>query len=145
VRRSVVLAGPRNIAALATASLIGAHPTSAAKLWSTLSRAITCRTLAGTEAGYTVGLLSAISGQLAVPIEELVERTGVSEDIAAALSRQTGRLGAILAAVVAHEENDEEAVVATGLDPFTVGHAYLESVAEALSIAESLCSTPGKF
>jgi EAL and modified HD-GYP domain-containing signal transduction protein len=143
VQRAVVLAGPRHIAALATASLVGAKPTSVAQLWSTLARAIACRALSGSESGYTVGLLSAVASQLSISLDELVERSGVSAEIGDALRYRSGRLGAVLSAVVAHEKDDDEDAAASGVDMHEVGHAYLDAVAGALTIATSLAVTAG--
>ncbi|MEV7972372.1 HDOD domain-containing protein [Cellulomonas sp. NPDC089187] len=138
VRQAVVLVGPRQLHALAIASLIDARPNTVAALWSVLTRAMTCRALAGDDAGYTVGLLSAVAAQQAIALTDLVDRTGVSDQLAAALLRHEGRHGQLLAAVLAHEENNSEAVAATGLEPWDVAHAYLAAVPQALATATSL-------
>lgn len=138
VQQAVVLVGPRQLHALAIASLIQARPTSVASLWSVLTRATACHTLAGDDAGYTVGLLSAVAAQQSFDLGELVERTGVSGALAGALLRHEGRLGKVLAAVLAHEENDTEGVLATGLEPWDVAHAYLAAVPQALGTATAL-------
>ncbi|MDN8907529.1 HDOD domain-containing protein, partial [Staphylococcus aureus] len=59
VHQAVVLVGPNQLAALATASLVDARPTTVGPLCSMLSRARTMHALSGSDAGYTVGLLSA--------------------------------------------------------------------------------------
>ncbi|WP_147525106.1 EAL and HDOD domain-containing protein [Cellulomonas timonensis] len=138
VHQAVVLVGPQQLAALAMASLIDARPTTVGALWATLTRALTCRSLTGEDAAYTVGLLSAVASQLGISTADLVSRTGVSSDVARALNEQTGPYGPTLAAVLAHEENDVEGVRATGLEPFDVAHAYLAAVPEALATATSL-------
>ncbi len=138
VQQAVVLVGPRQLHALAIASLIDARPTSIASLWSILTRATACHTLAGEDAGYTVGLLSAVAAQQSFDLTELVSRTGVSDALSAALLRHEGRLGAVLAAVLAHEENDVARVQATGLEPWDVAHAYLAAVPTALGTATAL-------
>lgn len=138
VLQAVVLVGPRQLHALAIASLIDAKPASVGTLWSILTRAITCHSLAGEDVGYTVGLLDAVAAQQAIDLAELVDRTGVSDQLAGALLRHEGRLGQVLAAVLAHEENDIEAVAATGLEPWDVAHAYLAAVPNALATATAL-------
>ncbi|MCC2307282.1 EAL and HDOD domain-containing protein [Cellulomonas chengniuliangii] len=138
VHQAVVLVGPQQLAALAMASLIDARPTTVGALWATLTRALTCRALAGDDAAYTVGLLSAVASQLGIATSDLVSRTGVSADVAHALNEQTGPYGPTLAAVLAHEENDVDGVRATGLEPYDVAHAYLAAVPEALATATSL-------
>jgi c-di-GMP-related signal transduction protein len=141
VRQATVLLGPRQLTTLAMASLINARPATVSTLWSILARALACLSLSGSGAGYTVGLLSAVAQQQNVSVESLVSRSGVSEDIASALRDQTGPYGAVLAAVLAHEENDLDAVAATGLEPWDVAHAYLTAVPEALAAATSMSVT----
>ncbi|WP_051275027.1 EAL and HDOD domain-containing protein [Cellulomonas sp. URHD0024] len=138
VRQAVVLLGPRQLTTLAMASLINAQPATVGALWSVLARALACFALSGEGAGYTVGLLSAVASQQHVSVDSLVERSGVSDDIAKALRDQTGPYGAVLAAVIAHEENDIPGVAATGLEPWDVAHAYLSAVPEALATATSM-------
>lgn len=138
VRQAVVLVGPRQLHALAIASLIDARPNTVAALWTVLTRALTCRLLAGDDAGYTVGLLSAVAAQQAIDLSDLVLRTGVSDQMSDALLRHEGHHGRVLAAVLAHEENDSDAVAATGLEPWDVAHAYLAAVPQALATATSL-------
>jgi EAL and modified HD-GYP domain-containing signal transduction protein len=142
LRHAVILLGPHRLAALAMASLIDARPAAIGPLWTVLTRALTCRELAGEDAGYTVGLLSAVASQQRIDVESLLAKAGVSPEVALALEVHAGPLGQVLAAVLAHEENDAEQVVATGLDPFDVAHAYLDAVPEALSTATALSMDP---
>ncbi|WP_129339079.1 EAL and HDOD domain-containing protein [Cellulomonas endophytica] len=138
VHQAVVLVGPHQLAALATAGLVDARPTHVGPLWSMLVRARTMHALSGSDAGYTVGLLSALAAQQRVPIGEILDRTGVSADVADALRDHGGPWGALLEAVVCHEENDSEGIAATGLEPLAVAQAYLTAVPEALAIASAL-------
>lgn len=138
VRHAVVLAGPQQLSALAMAALVGARPATAGALWSTLTRAIACRTLTGDDAGYTVGLLSAVAAQQEIAVDALVEQTGVSPAVAQALRTGDGRYGQALTAVVAHEANDLAAVAGSGLDPYEVAHAVLAAMPEAFVVATAL-------
>lgn len=138
VQQAVVLVGPQQIAALAMASLIDARPTSVGALWAILTRALACKGISGEDAGYTVGLLSSVASQLGIAPAELVSRTGVSTDVANALLNQSGPYGPVLGAVLAHEENDLDAVRSTGYEPYDVAHVYLSAVPEALATASSL-------
>jgi c-di-GMP-related signal transduction protein len=138
VRQAILLVGPQPLTALAAASLIDASRLSIAGLWFVLSRAIACRTLGGDDAAYTVGLLSAVAAQLRVDPADLIARSGVSDDVADALLTKFGPHGAVLGAVLAHEENDATAVEATGFGTVEVANAYLVAVAEALAITRSL-------
>ncbi|MCR6493436.1 EAL and HDOD domain-containing protein [Cellulomonas sp. P24] len=141
VRQAVVLVGPQQLGALAMASLMDARPSSLGSLWFILARATACRTLAGSDAAYTVGLLSAIASHQSAAPSELANRTGVSADVANALRDNTGPYGAALAAVLAHEENDIAAVQATGFVPSDVATVYLAAVAAAFGTATSLAGT----
>ncbi len=140
VRRAVVLVGPQHLSALATASLIGAQPTTVDSLWYLLTRAHTCATLTGDDIGYTVGLLSAVASYLRVPVETVVARTGVSSTLSEALVHQRGPHGRALAAVLAHEEGDDPAIATTGLDVYDVAHAYLDAVPVALGLAMQMAT-----
>lgn len=142
LRHAVILLGPHRLAALAMASLIDARPNALGPLWTVLTRALTCRELTGEDAGYTVGLLSAVASQQRIGIESLLQRSGVSPEVALALEIHAGPLGQALAAVLAHEENDTQQVALTGLDPAVVARAYLDAVPLALSTATALSSDP---
>jgi len=135
VRQAVVLLGPRQLITLTIASLINARPATVGTLWSVLARAIACQSLSDSAVGYTVGLLSAVAAQQNLSVDSLITRCGVSDTIAQALRDQTGPYGGVLAAVLAHEENDLDAVAATGLEPWDVAHAYLAAMPEALATA----------
>ena len=138
VRQAVVLVGPHHLSALAISSLIGSRPSTVAELWGILTRALACWDLAGSDAGYTVGLLSAVAEQRHLAVETLISRTGVSQEVADALFFHAGPLGESLAAIVAHEANDMMGVLAAGKDPHDVSSALLAAVPEALAIASSL-------
>jgi EAL and modified HD-GYP domain-containing signal transduction protein len=138
VRQAIVFLGPRQLTTLAMASLVDAQPTSIGELWSVLARALACGVLGDSGAAYTVGLLSAVAAQQDLSVDLLVERSGVSDQIAHALRDQTGVYGPVLAAVMAHEENDIEGVTATGLVPSEVASVYLAAVSEAHATATAL-------
>ncbi|RMI06768.1 EAL and HDOD domain-containing protein [Cellulomonas triticagri] len=138
VLQAVVLVGPRQLHALAIASLIDAKPSSVQVLWSILTRAQTCHALSHDDAGYTAGLLSAVASYQGLDLTDLVTRAGVSEQLGAAVLRHEGPLGQVLAAVLAHEENDTAGVTAAGLEPWDVAHAYLAAVPSALATATAL-------
>ncbi|HEY0118564.1 MAG TPA: HDOD domain-containing protein [Cellulomonas sp.] len=144
LRHAVILLGPQRLSALAMASLIDARPTAVGPLWTVLTRALTCRALTGEDAGYTVGLLSAVASLQRIDVESLLARSGVSPEVALAIEVNAGPLGRALAAVLAHEENDAAQVAATGLDPSDVAHAYLDAVPAALSTATSLSMEPAR-
>ncbi|RYV51658.1 EAL and HDOD domain-containing protein [Pengzhenrongella frigida] len=137
IRRAVVMLGPQPLTALAITSLLGAraHPPG---VWFMLSRGTACRSLVGIDAAYTVGLLSAAAAQLQVAPADLVAHTGVSDDVGDALVSLSGPYGPVLAAVLAHEENDVAGVEATGFAPGDVARAYLDALADAHATAAAL-------
>ncbi|MBC7549506.1 MAG: diguanylate phosphodiesterase, partial [Cellulomonas sp.] len=63
---------------------------------------------------------------------------GVSPDFGDAVVSLSGRFGRVLAAVLAHEENDRAGVEATGLAPSEVSDAYLDAVGHSLGTAAAL-------
>ena len=138
VRQAVVLVGPAHLASLAVSGLVGARPSTVGPLWFALTRAAACRTLGRHDNAATVGLLSAVAAQLRMSPLDLVARTGVSDDVAAALRDRTGPWGPVLAAVLAHEADDPEGVLVTGLAPDAVSDAYLDAVTASFTTATSL-------
>ncbi len=140
VHRAVVLVGPRQLGAIATAALVGSSPASMETLWYLLTRATACGLLTGDDTGYTVGMLSAVAAHLKVATSQVVSRTGVSHEVADALQHHRGPYGQALAAVLAQENNDTEGVAATGHHPYDVSRAYLDAVSTALSLAGRLAS-----
>ena len=142
LRHAVILLGPHRLAGLAMASLIDARPNAIGPLWTVLTRALACRELTGSDAGYTVGLLSGVASQQRIAVGSLLARSGVSPEVAAAIEAHAGPLGQALAAVLAHEENDTDQVALTGLDPAVVARAYLDAVPVALSTASALSMDP---
>jgi EAL and modified HD-GYP domain-containing signal transduction protein len=138
VRQAVVLVGPRHLATLAMTSLLDARTSTVADLWFVLTRALACRTVGGHDGAYTVGLLSAVAAQLRIDPAELVTRTGVSPEVRDALCAGAGPWGLVLAAVVAHEADDHDGVLATGLSPQVVSDAYLAAVSGAFATATTL-------
>jgi c-di-GMP-related signal transduction protein len=138
VRQAVVLVGPRQLFALAMASIVDARAAAVGPLWSVLTRALTVARLTNSDEGYTVGMLSAVASHLRISVDSIIERSGVSDAIANALRDQTGPLGPVLAAVLAHEENDTTGVRTAGYEPIEVAHTHLAAIPEALATATAL-------
>ena len=143
VHRAVVLLGIREVTTLVAALLLDARPDAMDSLWFILARALTCEALADEPTGYTVGMLSALSAQLGVPADVVLEKVGVSEVVASAVAAEEGPLGAVLAAVRAHEHQDSAGVYAAGLLPAEVSAAYVRCLADALSTARVVTREPG--
>ena len=138
VNSSAVAARRRVDSVRQAATMLDAQGHSSAGRRFVLTRALTCRAISRSDAGYTVGLLSAAASQLAVEPADLVARAGVSQDVGDAVRTLRVLHGPALAAVLAHEENDFSEVEATGLASFIVANAYLTAVAAARTQASSL-------
>ncbi len=142
LRQAIVMLGPRRLRAWVVLTLLegGATRNRTDELWSILARAFACQRLAPREPelAYTVGLLSGCADLLGVDVDAVAAGAGVGAQTRAALTQRVGQAGAALAAVLAHEADDVEAVTATGLVPFDVSRAYLESLGESLTVVHGL-------
>jgi EAL and modified HD-GYP domain-containing signal transduction protein len=142
VHQAVVLLGVREVTVLVSTLLVDARPDAMDSLWFILARSLTCEILADDPAGYTVGMLSALAGQLGVPPEVILDKVGVSQAVRDAVAEETGPLGSVLAAVRAHERRDPGAVLEAGLLPAEVSSAYVRCVADALATARTVTRGP---
>ncbi|MBT0993092.1 HDOD domain-containing protein [Cellulomonas sp. DKR-3] len=138
--RAVALLGPRRLAALVSSVVLSGQPAPVDVLWTVITRALATWRLAGTEVGYTVGLLSGITAALDMSVESVVERSGVSDEVAAALQGEGGPYGPALEAALAHEADDDDAVRAAGYAPAEVARVYFDAMPEALSSAAQMAA-----
>jgi len=137
--RAVGLLGPRRLSALVSSMVVSGQPAPVDVLWSVLTRALVCWRLAGDDdAAYTVGMLSAVAGALDLSIASVVERSGVSAELARGLRGEGGFYGSVLDAALAHEADDTAAVVAAGFEPADVARVYLHAMPEALTAATAM-------
>ncbi len=142
LHQAIVLLGPRRLRSWVVLTLLEGGTTRGRteELWNVLTRAYSCQRLAASEAdlAYTVGLLSGCADLLSADPAEVAKGSGVGEQARAALLEGAGAAGRALQAVLAHERDDHEAVAATGLAPFEVSRAYLESLSESLTVVHNL-------
>jgi EAL and modified HD-GYP domain-containing signal transduction protein len=142
LRQALVLIGPRRLRSWIVLTLLegGASSTSVDSLWSVLARAFACQRLGGDRAdlAFTIGLLSGAAELLGVLPESVADGSGVSAEARNALLEGTGEAGRALVAVLAHERDDDEGIASTGLLPFDVSRAYLESLGESLKLVTEL-------
>lgn len=136
VRGALVLLGLRRLRSwIILMTICDTMPAGEEDLLSTVTRARACELLArqgglvdGDEA-FTVGLLSGLADLLGVAPEAVADRLDLDDDMAAALAGDAGRpLGEVLAAMLAHEAGDLEALAGSRFDPGPVSHAYLSAV-----------------
>jgi EAL and modified HD-GYP domain-containing signal transduction protein len=142
LRQALVIIGPQRLRSWIVLTLMEGSTTTAASdgLWNVLARAFSCQRLGGTrsDVALTIGLLSGAAELLGVEPETVAESSGISDEARAALLRGTGEAGRALTAVLAHERNDDDGVAGTGLLPFDVSRAYLESLSESLKLVTDL-------
>lgn len=138
VRQATVLAGPRRLRTIAIAALTHGERSCVDDLWAVLARAVAVAELTGKETGYTAGLLSGLADQRNFPIEWLVEQSGVSPQVEAALISGSGVMGAAIAAVTAVENAEPDRSMEVGLEPWAVSRSWLAGLAESWKIASAL-------
>jgi EAL and modified HD-GYP domain-containing signal transduction protein len=142
LRQALVMIGPRRLRSWVVLTLLEGGPstTSTDGLWSVLARAFACQRLGGARAdlAFTIGLLSGAAELLGVVPESVADGAGVGDEARNALLEGTGEAGRALVAVLAHERDDDEGIASTGLLPFDVSRAYLESLSESLKLVTEL-------
>lgn len=136
-QQAVVLLGAREVSTLVASLLLDARPDAMDSLWFILARALTCEALTDDGAAYTVGMLSALAAQLALPVDLILDKVGVSATVRAAVKGE-GPLGAVLLAVRAHERKDSTGVLEAGMLPAEVSAAYMRCLADALETVRAM-------
>jgi c-di-GMP phosphodiesterase len=144
LRQALVLIGPRRLRSWVVLTLLegGAATNATDDLWRVLARAHACLRLAEHQAdmAFTVGLLSGAAELLGTEPAAVAEGSGIGEEARHALLDGDGEAGRALVAVLAHERDDVVGVTSSGLMPFDVSRAYLESLSESLQLVHSLTS-----
>jgi EAL and modified HD-GYP domain-containing signal transduction protein len=138
LRQALALIGPRMLSSWVVLMLVGGTGSLAADTVVTLlARAGTCAGLtpAAPHVAYTVGLLAGVSDSLGMSAVDTVRATGVGPEVADALISGEGPAGVALRAVLAHERENPQAVVANGFTPYEVSREYLEAVRQAMPVA----------
>lgn len=142
LRQAIVLIGPRRLRSWVVLTLLegGTTRDSSDDLWSVLARAHACQKLSEHEGdlAFTVGLLSGAADLLGSDPATVATGSGVGPEARAALLDGQGEAGRALTAVLAHEQDDADAITGTGLMPFDVSRAYLESLSESLQLVHDL-------
>ena len=75
---------------------------------------------------------------LDIPLEEVIASLPLSDDVASALLRNEGRLGAILHCVLAYERGSWKEAQCPGILPDLIRDLYLESLDWATEIGSIL-------
>ncbi|MBT0771388.1 HDOD domain-containing protein [Kineosporia sp. J2-2] len=148
LRQALVIIGPRRLRSWVVLILLeGPSAASPADgLWKVLARACACRGLvrpADADLAFTVGLLSGAADLLGASPLLVAEAAGVTSEVRDALVSGVGGAGVALTAVLAHENDDDAGVGASGLAPYDVSHAYLEALSESLRLVEEITAGGG--
>jgi EAL and modified HD-GYP domain-containing signal transduction protein len=78
---------------------------------------------------FTTGLLSTLEAFLDCSMEKAMEQIPLSDEMRNALLHKKGPKGRLLAAVIAYEQGDWDALIQMRIDPEKIAKAYLDSVA----------------
>ncbi len=132
VREALVLLGTRQLRSWLQLMLLGNLSDENSELFAAaVIRAKTCELLAaerpgiGSDAAFTVGLLSSLDRLLAQPIDEIVSQMDLSPELRLALVANEGPMGELLSDVRRFEQGEEPQ---PGRASAEVAHAFLTSV-----------------
>jgi EAL and modified HD-GYP domain-containing signal transduction protein len=78
---------------------------------------------------FTTGLFSTLEAFLDCSMEKAIAQVPLSDEIRNALLHKKGPKGRMLAAVIAYEQGDWDALIQMRIDPEKIAKAYLDSVA----------------
>jgi EAL and modified HD-GYP domain-containing signal transduction protein len=78
---------------------------------------------------FTTGLFSILEAFLDCSMEKAIEHLPLSDEVRNALLHKKGPKGRMLAAVIAYERGDWDALIQMRIDPEKIAKAYLDSVA----------------
>lgn len=81
-----------------------------------------------TEKFFTLGLLSVLEALYESPMEDIVDRLPLPQDVLDALISETGELGLVLACVKAYEQGQWMELKSLRLDPAVIRDIYLEAI-----------------
>lgn len=144
IRDALVLLGLRQLRSwLLLMVLADAGSGNEEQLSTAMTRARTCELVAAEVPGakpdtaFIAGLLSSLEMVLGLPMDVLLERMPLTDELVGALAKREGPLGEIVAAVIAYEEGDVARVEDSGLALFDVSRAYLSAVGWSLQTVES--------
>jgi len=77
---------------------------------------------------FTMGLLSVLEALYELPIEEILDKLPLSDDVVEGLTQGTGAMGLVLSCVKAYEEGEWMELKNLQLDPSIIRDIYLEAI-----------------
>ncbi len=137
---AIEVLGRATLRSLVDELLLDAGPEPVDGLSGALARGLTCEVLTGDRVAFTAGVLSGLAERLAVPVEVVLEVSGVSRQVVDGVRSGTGPWGPALRAVVAHEHRDSAGLTRSGLPPIDVYDACQHAAAEARATARAIGS-----
>ncbi|HEY6798010.1 MAG TPA: hypothetical protein VI248_25320, partial [Kineosporiaceae bacterium] len=94
------------------------------------------------ELGYTVGLLAGAARLLGTDVATVADACGLGHAGRAALVDGAGSAGRALRATVAHERQDDDAVVLAGFTPGLVSTVWMQSLRRSLEVVQQVLGRP---
>ena len=137
---AIEVLGRTTLRSLVDELLLDAAPQPVDGLSHALARGLTCEVLTGDRVAFTAGVLSGLAERLAVPVEVVLEVSGVSREVVDAVRSGTGSWGPALRAVIAHEHRDATGLTRSGIPPIDVYDACQHAAAEARATARAIGS-----
>jgi c-di-GMP phosphodiesterase len=145
IRHAGVMLGLSNIRTLATLLLVSGMSDKPHELVITgLVRAKLCELLAksadqeSADSYFTVGLLSVIDALMDKPMQEIVAKMSLSDDLIAALVHRTGSIGAALKCAIDCETGDWDPSLLAGYGANTVMNSWMQAIEWANNVASSV-------
>jgi len=80
------------------------------------------------ESYFTLGLLSVLEALYELPIEEILDKLSLTDDVVEALTKGTGKMGLVLSCVKAYEEGEWMELKHLQLEPSVIRDLYVEAV-----------------
>ncbi len=148
IREGVVLLGERRLRSWVTLMLLAdSGPASFELLQIAMTRSRMCELLAETIApeqahsAFTVGLVSSLGLLIEAPLEQVVGKLAITEDLRDAVLHHEGLLGRILADVLAWEVGGADLEPVSAVGPGVVESCYLQ----ALAWSSETCTSFGEI
>ncbi len=149
VHQAVMLLGTRRIREWVALMVLGnvASTADASQLAAAVARARMCQHLAertevAGDVAFTAGLLLGVADLLDTPVAEVVAGLPITDELAAALLRDEGRLAELIRAVLAYERADLEAAQRARLAPGELVQAYLSAAVWSSKIVDTVLTSP---
>lgn len=90
---------------------------------------------------YTAGLLSVLDSLLDMPMDKIIEKTSLADDIRAAMLDRSGELGEILTNVIAYEEGLWDSLSSDQIFGIDLSEVYIESLESVTQQKQALQSS----